>query len=524
MLAVMMLGIVWFWGCAHDARESQPSPLEVWRQKAEQSGGYSPSARERSIALQPKQIETVGGTGSASAGPARDLPDGPVTLKMHLAEVPVLLRALARAVDLNIMINESVTGRLSINVNNAPWNQVFVGVLKSQGLDYDWEGEILRIVTIEDRERDLKNLEAEERILAKRRELEIRAPLVTTIIPVDFSSAERLRENVSRVISAEKAGEPVGTVMVDTHTNSLIVQATPSDIDRIIPMIKALDRPTPQIHIEAHIVETTSSTARELGVQWGGLYHNSSRGYWISPNATGAVGGQQPGSGQGINPPAGTGINFPANLSNATTEGAGLFLGLIAEGSSGLLALQLSALEEEGMLNILSSPSITTLDNTKAVIESGDEVPIPVVLSDSSNVIYKEALLSLEVTPYVIQEDVLKLEIMTTKNEVDFSRTVLTYPTIVTKKAATNVILFDGQTTVIGGLKKNTTQNSEAGVPWIRKVPLLGHLFKSTGKSEEMQELLIFITPHILKPRPAAAEKASPSGKQTLFPETIEGD
>ncbi|MBR9981622.1 MAG: type IV pilus secretin PilQ, partial [Desulfatitalea sp.] len=397
------------------------------------------------------------------------------------------------------------------NVTNAPWDQVFMGILNSQGLDYEWEGEIVRIVTIEDRERNLKNLEAEERIQAKRRELQIQAPLVTTIIPVDFSSAERLRENISKVLSAKQAGEPVGTVMVDTHTNSLIVQATPSDIDKIIPMIKALDRPTPQIHIEAHIVETTSSTARQLGVQWGGLYQNSNRSWWVSPNATGAVSGQRPGSSPGLDPPAGTGINFPANLSNATTDGAGLFLGLITEGTSGLLALQLSALEEEGVLNILSSPSITTLDNTKAVIESGDEVPIPVVLSDSSNVIYKEALLSLEVTPYVIQDDVLKLEILTTKNEVDFSRTVLTYPTIVTKKASTNVILFDGQTTVIGGLKKNTTQNSEAGVPWLRNIPLLGHFFKNTGKSDEMQELLIFITPHILKTRPVVAEQPAAS-------------
>jgi len=130
-------------------------------------------------------------------------------------------------------------------------------------------------------------------------------------------------------------------------------------------------------------------------------------------------------------------------------------------------------------------------------------------LSDTSNVIYKDALLSLEVTPHVIQSDVLKLEIVTTKNEVDFTRTVQTYPTIVAKKASTNVILFDGQTTVIGGLKKNTTQNTEAGVPWLSKIPLIGYLFKNQGKSEEMQELLIFITPRILSTKPVSAAEAS---------------
>lgn len=504
--AALILVAGWAWGCAGNQRETGPSALEKWRQLAEESYGHSPSPRERTIVLQPKQIERVGPR-AQEGPPPRPLPDRSITLKMHLTDVPVLLRALARAVDLNIMINEGVTGRLSINVTNARWDQVFTGILNAQGLDYEWEGDIIRIVTIEDRERNLRNLEAEERIAAKRRELQIQAPLVTTIIPVDFASAAGLRDNVARVLTAKQPGEPVGSVMVDTHTNSLIVQATPTDIEQIIPMIKQLDRPTPQIHIEAHIVETTSRTARELGVQWGGLYYNRGSEFWISPDATGAIRGVRPRLGERVTPPAGTGINFPANI-----DEAGLFLGLITEGASGLLALQLSALEEEGMLNILSSPSITTLDNTKAVIESGDEIPIPVVFGDTSNVIYREALLSLEVTPYVIQDDVLKLEILTTKNEVDFSRTVLTYPTIVTKKAATNVILFDGQTTVIGGLKKNTTLKGETGVPWLRSIPLLGHLFKSTSKSDEMQDLLIFITPRILKARPGPIA-AEPSGE-----------
>jgi len=206
-----------------------------------------------------------------------------------------------------------------------------------------------------------------------------------------------------------------------------------------------------------------------------------------------------------INADAGLGINFPANLDSAAQTGTGMMLGLITSGTDGILAMELTALEEAGELNILSSPSITTLDNNKALIESGDEVPIPVITDDSSNVIYKEALLRLEVTPHVIQGDVLKLDIITTKNEVDFSRTVLTYPTIVAKKATTNVILFDGQTTVIGGLKKNTDQNSEAGVPWLKDLPLIGYLFKNEGRSSEMQDLLIFITPRILKSRPGPA-------------------
>lgn len=505
-IAYTLLAALWLWGCAAapPQQEDKALDLEQWQKKAEESRGFSPTSRDRSFDLQPKKIETIGPAAEA-AHAKRALPTRKITLKMHLTDVPVLLRALARSVNLNIMINESVNGKISINVNEAPWDKVFTGILNSQGLDYEWEGDIIRIITYEDRDRTLKNLEAEEKILAKKRELEIQAPLSTMIIPIDFSRAEKLKETVEKVLSAKKPGEPVGSVMVDAHTNSLIVQATQTDIEQIIPMITQLDRPTPQILIEAFIVETSNSTARELGITWGGLYANNSGDTWIAASPVDQISGVAAGS---VSPTAGTGINFPANLNNATQSGTGMTLGLITQGTSGILAVELSALEEEGKLNILSSPSITTLDNTKAVIQSGDEVPIPVQTTDTLNVLYKEALLSLEVTPHVIQDNALKLEVVTTKNEVDFTRTVLTYPTIVSKKAETNVILFDGQTMVIGGLKMNTSQRNQAGVPWLSKIPLLGYLFKNEGRSQEMQELLIFITPRILKARPGAPQPA----------------
>jgi type IV pilus assembly protein PilQ len=220
-----------------------------------------------------------------------------------------------------------------------------------------------------------------------------------------------------------------------------------------------------------------------------------------------------------VNPGAGSGINFPADLTNATQAGTGMFLGLIGQNSNGILSVQLSALEEEGKLNILSSPSITTLDNLKALIQSGDQVPIPVVEDNDVEIIYKSALLSLEVTPHVIQGNTLKLDIITTKDEVDFSRRVQNYPTIISKKAATNVILYDGQTTVIGGLKKNTSRDREAGIPWLRQVPILGYLFKGEGISDQMEEILIFITPYILKARPDVSTIA-PAGTVAPQPAT----
>ena len=496
-------------GCAGQP-ENQSSSIDKWRELAEKSQGYSPSARHRTIELPPKKIETIA-SGQMTKAPSRPLPQRKITMKMHQTDVAVLLRALARAVNQNIMINESVGGRISINVTDARWDQVFLGILNAQGLTYDWEGDIIRIITFEDRARNLKNLEAEEKIIAKKREMEMQQPLVTKIIPIDFASADKLKESVEKILSSKKPGEMVGSVMVNAHTNSLIVQATPVDIARIVPLVTELDRPTPQILIEAHIVETTTRTARELGVEWGGLYHNANHNYWIVPGAMSAVSDATLGSAISPNPSAAA--SFPADLSNANQTGTGFKLGVISQMGDRILSFELSALEEEGKLNILSSPSITTLDNTKAIIESGSEIPIQTVENENVSVQYKSAVLSLEVTPHVIQDNALKLDILTTKDEIDNTVEVANgNPAILTKKASTNVILFDGQTTVIGGLKKSNMRRSQAGVPWFSKIPVLGYLFKNQGRLDQMEEVLIFITPHILKTRPQAAELL-PSGQ-----------
>ncbi len=233
-----------------------------------------------------------------------------------------------------------------------------------------------------------------------------------------------------------------------------------------------------------------------LGVQWGGLYTGSD--YWVTPNASDGIGLT---AADPVNPTSGVAANFPADLSGAAVAGSGFTLGMIVQSGGLLLAAQLNALEEEGKLNILSNPSITTLDNQTAIIESGDEVPFQTVDDNKVQIEYKKAVLRLEVTPHVIEGDTLKMDITTNKDELDFTRTVSGNPTVITKKAQTNVVLFDGQTTVIGGLNKQTDRGVDYGIPWLRNIPGLGYLFKGESKSNQMQDLLIFITPHILKQR-----------------------
>jgi len=492
-------------GCATKESAKKEVFLEKWKSMAKDSKGYSPSSKVRSFDIQEQKPEEKIAPGKEkNLAPEKPLPIQKVTLKMHEADVPVLLRALARLADENIIINAGVKGKLSMNVKDVPWDQVFKGILRTQGLNYSWEGDIIRVITLEDMERDLK-IEAIQGT-RKAQEMNMRRveTFLTTVVHVDYADATKLKENLQEFLTKDKEGKPRGSITVNEHTNSIVIQAIRDDIVKIIPLIEGLDRPTSQILIEANIVETTRDTARDLGIQWGGLYHKGK--YWITPGANSAGVMEQPIS-EGIDPSTGMAANFPVDLKTA----AGLTLGFVQESvGKYLLSVQLSALESEGKLNILSSPSITTLDNQKAIIESGAEIPFQTVTgtgaSQDVQIEWKDATLRLEVTPHVIGNQMLKMKIHTTKNEPDFTRTVQGNPTIIKKEAETNLILYDGETTVIGGLTKETNSGSESGIPGLKDIPGLGYLFKGEGKSNKMEEVLIFITPHILTQKLAGVE------------------
>lgn len=496
---VSLIFILWFAlaGCAAKQPDERDQFFQNWKATAESSKGYVAKSRKRKIILPPARQMTPAEEQQAGLE-RRPLPENRITMRMHQTEVAVLLRALTRAVDLNLIINENVAGTVNVDVRETPWNQVFLGILRSQGLYYEWEGDIVRIITLEDKNRSLEQLAVEQKIKQQHKEMEMIEPLLTQVIPIEFADAAKLRENLETFLTLKSEGQRTGSIMVDEHTNSLIVQAIRSDLEKMIPLIMELDRPTPQILIEAHIVEATKDTAMELGVQWGGLIKEND--VWVTPgvNSSGAVG--NPLSAGGVDPTSGWAVNFP-NAGGSGTAGAftGFSLGLVAENvGQSILAAQLSALQTEGKINILSSPSITTLDNQQAVIESGNEVPYQTVENGEVKIEYKKAVLSLEVTPHVIGENALKLNINTSKDELDFANAVAGQPSILTKKAQTNVLLYDGQTTVIGGLSKEKTDESESGIPWLKNIPVLGYLFKGKRTQNQLDELLIFITPHIL--------------------------
>ncbi|WP_319409865.1 type IV pilus secretin PilQ [uncultured Desulfosarcina sp.] len=493
-------------GCAQQKTQKKETVFDQWQARAAESRGFSPPEQHRIIDM-PQNQPTADKIDAVEDKPEKPLPDKPVTLKIHQADISVLLRALARSVGISIIINNSVKGVTSLNAVKIPWNQVFEGLLKTHGLSYSWEGDLLRIITLDDKANIVRQLEADQKILSTRRQMELSEPLLTKIVHVDYADAGKLKTNLEKFLTEADNGKILGSVLLDDHNNALIIQATRSDLERMIALITELDQPTAQVLIEANIIEASSTTARELGVQWGGLYEGNN--YWITPNAGDAIGLT---AGDTINATSGWASNFPADIS-----GSGFAVGAIVQSGGLLLSAQLNALEQEGKVNILSKPSITTLDNQTAVIESGSEIPFQTVEDSSTKIEYKKAVLRLEVTPHVIEGDTLKLQIKTNKDEPsDLGDDINGNPRINTKKAETTVVLYDGQTTVIGGLNKQSDNDRESGVPWFRNIPGLGYLFKEESKGSEKEELLIFITPHILKRRPTIT--MAPKAKEEAVP------
>ena len=478
-------------GCASPKLEKQDPFFDEWKTKAETSKGYSPGKPEPK-GTQPAIIEPKAKPREIKIDEVEEkpLPTRKISLKMTDIDVSVVLRALARASDQNIIVSEAVAGKININITQAPWDQVFLGILRTQGLSYAWEGDIIRIMTADDMEQDLIRQ-------ARQRELTLTEQPLTRIVPVRYATADNLKDNLEKFLTLDKDGSPIGSILVDSHTNALIIQAIRADMKNIVAVVDQLDKPTPQVLIEAFIVEANKDVARELGIQWGGLVRNK-KGTGVSFGTGRDSGVLGDTIGTAVDPVSGTVVDLPAQqLSGFEPFSLGLIYQNIGDV---LLTTQLSALQDKGKLNILSSPSITTLDNQTAFIESGEDIPFQTVEDGEVNVEFKKAVLSLKVTPHVIDDRTLKMYINVHKDEADFSRTVLGNPTIITKNAETNVIQLDGQTIVIGGLNKETTSRSDTGVPYLEDIPGLGYLFKRKSSDDRLEDLLIFITPHILEP------------------------
>jgi len=529
----------------------QPPPadpfFEKWKAKAETAQPYIPAPKG------PEILSLDGQQGSppaadpalADAVPATpiDLPKEPLTVRFIDDDLATALRTLARIAHQNIMISPSVQGKLNLQTHETAWDTVFMGIINSYGLTVVKEDNLLHVMSMD----DLKQQVERKTLQLQKQQV---SPLTTRIVPIEFSDPKTIAESITLLLSKDKDGKARGSATMDQHSRSLIIQETEDNMDKVLTIVRTLDKPTSQIQIEAHIVETTKETARELGIQWGAMSAHGVLGdsrVNLNPGSTaatfvpgtaavagtaGTVGGAVlPGLPGSPTIPATAGVaaipGTPAQLiypsADATALGQNVSLGassikgilpaslgLIANGNDLLLNTQLSALQRDGKLHILSSPSIATLDNSEAIIKSGKSVPVQTVDSNGNpSTTYKEATLNLTVTPHVISERMIKLNIEAKKDEVDTANAVLGNPFIITKLAKTQLIVENNATVVLAGLSKETHSASNSGVPGAKDVPGLGWLFKKDSTSQEFEELLIFITPKILT-RP---EDGTPSGE-----------
>jgi type IV pilus assembly protein PilQ len=439
---------------------------------------------------------------AGNAGKEKKAYGGPrILLDVQDADIKAVLRLLSEQGNVSIVSGDDVKGTVTLKMKDVSWEQALDTILTINGLGKKQVGNVITVMSLEKMKKDEASQPAGE-------------AFITRVVSIDYNDAKKLSENIRDFLTKDKDGKALGSVKVDEHSNSLIIQTTREEMTRLFPLIERIDKPTAQILIKANIVETTKNTARNLGIQWGGMWGQKigSQGLYVTPGGTGGVatppgsafsGGYLPTSGSSGIAGQGFGVNFPAAAMSGVASGSlGLIFGTIGEN---ILEVQLNALQKDGKLNILSSPSITTLDNQMAFTENGDIVPFATTETSGGiltrSIKKEEATLRLEIIPHVIDGKNLKMKIVVKKNEVDPSRNVDGNPYIIKKQTETNLIAQDGETIVISGLTKQKKLDDTSGIPWLKDIPVLGWLFKGEGTSESMEEVLIFITPTIIKPQ-----------------------
>ncbi len=426
----------------------------------------------------PDQPTDIGGLG----GPER-FTGKRISLDFQDAEISSVLRLIADVSGLNMVVGEAVKSKVTLKLLNVPWDQALDLILKLNNLGQIREGNILWIDT-------LANITRLRDDAAKAKEATLKAEeLVTRIIYLNYSDAAK------SIDVAKSSLSPRGEIKVDSRTNALVVRDIQDNVARVERIIHDLDQRTPQVQIEARIVQASKNFARGLGIQWG----LSSIKVGSNPNAkTINVGATGDAVGTQANDFF---VNLPASGSGVTIPGStiGLIIGKFF-GTSGQLDLRLSAGEALGQTKLISAPKIITLDNKPAKLEQGSQIPFATTSLQGTQTTFVDATLALNVTPHVIPHaNTVRLEIKVTKNSIGSTTTTTAGPTIDKKEATTEILLRDGETTVLGGIFEENRSDSTQGVPWFNRIPFLGWLFKNEGVSVNQTELLVFVTPTIVK-------------------------
>ncbi|KAA0257350.1 hypothetical protein FHQ18_09900 [Deferribacter autotrophicus] len=381
-----------------------------------------------------------------------------ISVNFKGADIKDVIITLSKLSDTNVILPKNISGSVTLHLENIPLKEVFDNIARQFNLSYEMKNNIIYFYSTGIKENNI-------------------IPLVDY-----FYSPKNINLNdLVKILNNFKSER--GKIVVDKYSGTLIITDTKESIEKIKYYISKIDVPIKQVMIEAKIVEISKTGSRELGIQWSANTNINSTNINFPNTIT--IGG-------------GTTTGYMVNLPVTDPTGS---LSILLGNYSGsfILDAKLQALEQEGLAKIVSQPKIVTLNNKEAKIESGFEFHYKVIGNDDTDVKSDEAKLSLTVTPQVTPDNNILLKIVVDKSELDFSRTVDGYPLKYTRKAETFVKLKDGETTVIGGLVQEKKSKSVSSVPGLSKIPLIGWLFKSKSNTNDLNDLVIFITPKILK-------------------------
>lgn len=436
-----------------------------------------------------------------------------MSLTFQDIDTRAVLQLLSEISGQNIIVSDSVTGSVTLRVQNVPWDQVLDVLLRLKGLGMRRDGNVIIVAPAE----ELASREKAE--LESKKDLQDLAPLRTEYLQVNYAKADDIASLIRAQggTSGGGGGKSLlsgrGSVTVDARTNTLLIQDTSESIANIRSLVSTLDIPVRQVLIEARIVVVSSDFTRDLGVRAGftGISNNGNDGLY---STTGTAAGNDTILGSALdNLAAGGGplpVQVPTGSSAANRYNVNLpvaspagSLAMMVLGSDYIVDLELSAAQSEGKGEVISSPRIIAANQQEAMIEQGTEIPYQEAASSGAATIqFKKAVLSLKVTPLITPDNRLILDINVKKDRV--GQVIVTtggvnVPSIDTSEITTTVFIGDGQTVVLGGILETERREGEKKVPWLGDIPGLGYLFKSTSRTNNKDELLIFVTPKIVR-------------------------
>ncbi|MDT3310911.1 type IV pilus secretin PilQ family protein [Pseudomonas sp. rhizo66] len=414
-----------------------------------------------------------------------------LSLNFQDIDVRSVLQLIADFTNLNLVASDTVQGGITLRLQNVPWDQALDLVLKTKGLDKRKIGNVLLVAPADEiAARERQELESQKQIA----EL---APLRRELLQVNYAKAADIAKLFQSVTSAEAKIDERGSITVDERTNNIIAYQTQDRLDELRRIVAQLDIPVRQVMIEARIVEANVDYDKSLGVRWGGSIQN--KGNW---NTSGVSNGTS----TTIGTPGSTSTNSPFVDMGTVGNTSGIGIAFITDNV--LLDLELTAMEKTGNGEIVSQPKVVTSDKETAKILKGTEIPYQEASSSgATSVSFKEASLSLEVTPQITPDNRIIMEVKVTKDEPDYLNKVQDVPPIKKNEVNAKVLVNDGETIVIGGVFSNTQSKVVDKVPFLGDVPYLGRLFRRDVVSEKKSELLVFLTPRIMNNQAIAVSR-----------------